>query len=79
MYMLENLYQNTFLKFLELLTFKLSLLIAFPKMYIEYDDNKKYRRFVVKNYVVFYKVDEENQIIHIVHIYYGRKVSFNLR
>ena len=35
--------------------------------------NTIYRRLLVKNYVILYKIDEENKRVNIIHIYYGRR------
>jgi addiction module RelE/StbE family toxin len=34
---------------------------------------KGYRRFPVKNYLVFYTVDENRRTVHIARIFYGRQ------
>lgn len=40
----------------------------------KYDDLKrKYRRIVIKNYVILYTIDEENKIVYVSHMYYGRR------
>ena len=33
----------------------------------------KYRRIVIKNYVVLYTIDEENKIVYISHMYYKKR------
>ena len=35
--------------------------------------NTIYRKLLVKNYVILYKIDEENKRVNIIHIYYGRR------
>lgn len=42
----------------------------YPKLYSVYADIPMYRRFVVEHkYTVFYIVDDERQIVRIVHIF----------
>lgn len=38
----------------------------------------KIRKFTMNNYIVFYKIEEEKQIIQIVRIMYGRRNWINL-
>lgn len=40
--------------------------------------SKKYRKAVIKNYIMFYRVDEEKQIIYIMRFVYGRRDYINL-
>ena len=35
--------------------------------------NTIYRKLLVKNYVILYKIDEKNKRVNIIHIYYGRR------
>ncbi|MGN0247519.1 MAG: type II toxin-antitoxin system RelE/ParE family toxin [Lachnospiraceae bacterium] len=48
-----------------------------PLMYALCDNdrlkNKKYRKAIIKNYIMFYRVDEENHIIYIMRFIYGRR------
>ena len=48
-----------------------------PYMYTEinsYDDfGRKYRRIVIKNYIVLYTIDEENKKVYISNMFYGRR------
>ena len=48
-----------------------------PYMYAVCDDLllkvKKYRKAVIKNYLMFYQVDEENKTIYICRFIYGRR------
>lgn len=52
-----------------------------PKIYpkIEKIDelNRIYRRIVVKKYIVLYTLDEENNIVFVSHIYYGKRDYLN--
>ncbi len=77
-YMRYNLYTSTMIKFINQVVLKLDCLVYFPKMYVEYYKNSRYRRIVIGNYMIFYKINEKDKIVEIVHIYYSRKISFNL-
>lgn len=54
---------------------KVNNLKRYPKMYNEVDKYKdmyrKYRKIVVKNYILLYTIDENNKKIYISHMYYG--------
>ena len=53
-----------------------------PLMYALCDNDrlksKKYRKAVIKNYIMFYRVDEEKQTIYIMRFIYGRRDYMNL-
>lgn len=40
--------------------------------------NKSYRKAVIKNYVLIYRVDENNKTVYIMRLIYGRRDYFNL-
>lgn len=40
--------------------------------------SKKYRKAVIKNYIMLYRIDEEKQIIYIMRFIYGRRDYINL-
>jgi len=42
-----------------------------PYMYEAYDRRPQFRRMVVEDYLVFYKINEEEKIIEIHHIFHG--------
>ncbi len=48
-----------------------------PQIYAQieksYSLEMKYRRIVIKNYVVLYTIDEENKIVYISHMYYKKR------
>lgn len=48
-----------------------------PEMYAEiekYDElNRRYRRIIIKNFIILYTVDEMNLIVYISKIYYGKR------
>ena len=51
-----------------------------PKAYAtikKYDElEMEYRRIVINNYVIIYTISEQDNIIYIVHMYYGRSNYF---
>lgn len=53
-----------------------------PLMYALCDNNrlksKEYRKAVIKNYIMFYRVDEVKQTIYIIRFIYGRRDYINL-
>lgn len=54
---------------------KVNNLKRYPKMYNEVDKYKdmyrKYRKIVVRNYILLYTIDENTKKIYISHMYYG--------
>ena len=52
-----------------------------PELYmvIKIDNrlNIEFRRIVINNYVIIYTISEEDKIIYIVHMYYGRSNYLN--
>ena len=53
-----------------------------PLMYVLCDNyrlkSKEYRKAVIKNYIMFYRVDEVKQTIYIMRFIYGRRDYINL-
>ena len=41
------------------------------------DLHRKYRRIVIKNYVILYTIDDYNRIVYVSHMYYGRRDYLN--
>ena len=67
-------------RLIQLVEIEISKLVYAPKIHRiidKYDEVKrKYRRIVVKNYIILYTVDEENRIVYISHMYYGKRNYF---
>lgn len=63
-------------KLVEMINKQIEILKDFPYLNTEInlldDLGKKYRRIIVKNYVVLYTIDEENKNIYISNIFYGK-------
>lgn len=53
-----------------------------PLMYILCDNdrlrNKEYRKAIIKNYIMFYRVDKSNHIIYVMRFIYGRRDYIHL-
>ena len=63
-------------KFVENVENKILRLSIFPYSCMEIiskPQNIQYRKLIVKNYVILYKIYEENKRVDIVHIYYSRR------
>ena len=62
---------NIAIKLINLITEKINTIkqfpLAFEKLFKK--ENLEYRKFVVKNYVIIYRVDLENREVYILHIY----------
>ena len=39
--------------------------------------NKKFRRLIINNYIVLYKIDEDKKIVSIYNVLYGKKDYLN--
>ena len=48
---------------------------AFPNVYYK-KLKKEYRKIIVKNYIILYTIDENNKVVYISHIYYGKRNIF---
>jgi len=73
-----NFYPSTPKKFSQQVNMKIDNLDCFPYMYPQYRKNTKYRKMIVKNYIIFYKIDNINKVVNVVHIYYAKQSLFNL-
>jgi len=65
---LSQFYENTFAKFIEKLDHSIGSLAQMPHMGMVY---RNYRRLVVSDYLVFYRVDEETRTVEIFRILHG--------
>ena len=75
-YILTDLYAETAAKELMILVEKkIQMLKEEPKIHTEIEKmdelKRRYRRVVVKNYVILYTIDEEKHIVYVSHMYYG--------
>jgi addiction module RelE/StbE family toxin len=77
---LEQYNGSTFKKFFALLREKTTLLKDFPYSCPVYEDDAYYRKLIVGDYVVFYRVDEESNAIERHRILHGsRNMKRHLR
>jgi addiction module RelE/StbE family toxin len=77
---LTQFYPSTPAKFLTALKEKITSLSDMPYRYEAYADNPAYRKLSVYDYLVFYKVDEENKVVKIHRVLHGaRDISRYLR
>ena len=70
---LSQFYPGTPVKFLTELKQRVEALRDNPFMYPEYEDNPAYRRMVVSDYLVFYKIFEATEIIEIHRVLHGKR------
>lgn len=77
-YKSQNYYYDTAYKFQIELQEKFDILKRNPYSCEKYSENNRYRRLIVENYKIFYKIDYENKIIYLSHIFDSRRKYFNL-
>lgn len=75
-YITEDLYaQNVAKKLMKEVEEEVQRLKYAPKMHAEiekFDELKRnYRKIVIKNYIILYTIDEENNVVFVSHMYYG--------
>lgn len=70
---LTQFYPSTPIKFLAALKRGIEDLSGNPFMYSIYEDNPRYRRMVVNDYLVFYKVLEADRVVEIHRVLYGMR------
>jgi plasmid stabilization system protein ParE len=70
---LSQFYPGTVDRFLEDFGKALDYASDNPKMYQTYDLNKAYRRIVVGNYLVFYKIDEAEKRMKVYRVLHGKR------
>jgi len=70
---LSQFYPGTPGKFLNALNEVFTNLSFNPNMYPVYEYNKEYRRIVTGDYLVFYKIDKENNLVRVYRILHGKQ------
>ena len=70
---LSQLYTGTPGKFLDALEKDFENISLNPHMYPKYKYNKEYRKIVANDYLVFYKIDEENNLVRVFRILHGKQ------
>ena len=66
---------NVAIKLINLITEKINIIKQYPLAFeiLFKRENLEYRKFIVKNYVIIYRVNLENREVYILHIYNQRK------
>ena len=75
-YILEDLYAEKAVKnLMKKVEEEIQLLKYSPKMYAEINKidklKRRYRRIVIKHFVILFTIDEDNRVVYISHMYYG--------
>jgi len=70
---LSRFYPQTAARFLDALEKKTATLADAPYAFPEYEHRPAYRKLVVSEYVLLYKVDDEHQIVAIHRILHGAR------
>ena len=70
---LSQFYPSTPGKFLDALDVNFENISHNPYMYPTYKYNKEYRRIVTDDYLVFYKIDEEKNLVKVYRILHGKQ------
>jgi len=70
---LSQYYKNTAKHFFEHLKAQISFLKSNPYIGRQYPERPSYRRLVVEDYLVFYKVNDDKALIEIHRILHGSK------
>ena len=68
---LSRYYTGTAKRFFNLLKKKISKLRDFPYSCQVYEDDTDYRRLVVRDYLVFYMINEDKKTVYIHRIFHG--------
>lgn len=77
-YILDNLYAEKAAKdLMKQIEKKVQNLKYAHKIHTEIEKNdelqRKYRRIIIKNYIILYTVDDNNKVVFVSHIYYKGK------
>ena len=70
---LSQFYPGTPGRFLDALEKNFESISANPKMYPQYEYNREYHKSVVGDFLVLYKIDEENNLVRIYRILHGKR------
>jgi addiction module RelE/StbE family toxin len=70
---LSQFYPGTAGRFLEVLEKALDNAANNPRIYPVYEGNKKYRKIVVHNYLVFYMISREDRTIRVYRVLHGKR------
>ena len=70
---LSQFYAGTPGKFLDALEKDFENISFNPYMYPKYKYNKEFRKIAANDYIVFYKVDTENNLVRVFRILHGKQ------
>ena len=70
---LAQFYPDTPGRFLDALEKDIENIRLNPKMFPKYEYNREYRKLVTGDFLVFYKIDEENNMARIYRILHGKR------
>ena len=70
---LSQFYPGTPGRFLNTLEKDFNSISLNPKMFPKYKYNKEYRKLVSGDFLVFYKIDEENHLVRIYRVLHGKR------
>ena len=70
---LSQFYTGTPEKFLDVLEKDFENISFNPYMYPKYEYNKEYHKIVTDDYLVFYKIDAENNLVRVFRILHGKQ------
>ena len=75
----SKFYKGTTLKFIEEFKKRLDIISENPNIYPKYTFDNKYRKCVIMDYLVFYKVHEESNAVAIYRIINGKRKIANIK
>lgn len=73
---LSRFYSGTPEKFFREYDAAIEAMLKMPEMYAVYPGTKDFRRFIVRDFLVFYKLDKANNLVSIYRILHGSQDIF---
>ena len=70
---LSNFYPGTSGRFLDALEKDFNFMSFNPNMFPKYEYNRAYRKLATNNFLVFYKIDEENNRVNVYRILHAKR------
>ena len=70
---LSQYYPGTPGKFLDALEKEFNRVSLNPNMFSKFEYNKEYRKLATGDFLVFYKIDEENNLVRIYRVLHGKR------
>jgi len=69
---LSQFYPNTSQKFMQEMKRHVERLKDTPKIYEKYGNDSNYRKMIVRDYAVFYQINEDAKVVFLYRILYGK-------